>query len=301
MSELISREEHLVKQGKLPSETTCHRTYTVNVDYFKIWNHDMAYILGFTATDGCIRINNGIIRKPNGSIIKSKGIYQVTWSGTDMDVLEYIKNMIKCEHPIKVRPVSYYSKYNYKNVKEQWYLTISSKEIVTDLMTLGIGPKKSNITTLPSDYPVEYMNSYIRGVMDGDGCWALDIAHKKPHPRAFITSGSYDYLTRIGEYLKKEIGIIPKIYTNSRGVHNLSYGGKEVPALSYYITNLNDYFMIGRKKERMLEVIKGYKETKCTICGSKFIQVSTLQKVCKKCKVQEIVRPITKVIVNKSA
>jgi len=30
------------------------RKYKVNDDFFKIWSHNMAYILGFWFSDGCI-------------------------------------------------------------------------------------------------------------------------------------------------------------------------------------------------------------------------------------------------------
>jgi len=283
MNELISSEGHLQKEGKPRSETKCYRTYSVNTDFFKIWSHEMAYVLGFTATDGYVRVNNNAITKPNGSIIKQKGIYQITWSVTDLEVLEYIKKTTKAEHPIKERPISYYKKYKYKNVKKQWYITINSKEMVNDLALLGILPAKSKTIVLPDNYPNEFMSSYIRGIMDGDGCWSLDKAHKKQHPRAFITSGSKEYLTQIGNYLKKQIGIIPKIYTNKRGIHNLSYGGREVAALAYYIMQDNG-FMIERKFKKMIETIKGYKQAKCNVCGKPFIHVAGLQKKCKQCK-----------------
>jgi len=131
MSETISREENPGNRGKLPSTTKRYRTYSVNSDYFKEWNQDMAYILGFTATDGCIRINNDPIYKDNGSIKTYKGIYQVMWSCTDREVLEFIKDQLETGHPIKDRPISYYT--NVKNPKPQWYITISNKEMVNDL------------------------------------------------------------------------------------------------------------------------------------------------------------------------
>ncbi len=280
----ISREEHLGNQGKLPSTTKCGRSYSINYDFFKEWSADMAYVLGFTATDGCIRVNNDPVYKENGSIKSYKGIYQLTWSVTDRTVLEYILQVMQGTYVIRERPTSYYTKYNYKNVKQQWYVTINSKEIVCDLAFLGIVPNKSKTILLTDNIPTEYIPDYIRGVMDGDGCWSLDIAHKTPHPRAFITSGSKIYLQQIGDLLKMEIGIIPKIYQNERGIYNLSYGGREVAALALYI---NRGFMIERKREKMLQVISNYQPKVCKKCGHNFIKVAGLENQCYKCHNQK--------------
>lgn len=277
MSESISREEPEIK---LPSTTKRFRTHSVNQNYFKVWSPEMAYILGFTAADGCIRVNTEPVYKENGSIVSYRGIYQVTWSATDYDVLEFIKKELDASYEIRERPVKYYEKYGYTDVKPQWYITINSKEMVSDLALLGILPSKSKTIEFIS-YPKEYMQHFIRGVFDGDGCWALDIAHTRPHPRAFITSGSKSFLDGIGDFLRKELGIIPKIYKNKRDVFNLCYGGPEVAALAHY---LNSGFMISRKREKMLETIKGYHHTTCS-CGTTFIKIAGSDgKHCFKCK-----------------
>lgn len=57
------------------------RRYSLNFDYFKHWNRDMAYILGFIGADG--------------SIDKNCIFMKITLQENDIDILEKIKDKIE--------------------------------------------------------------------------------------------------------------------------------------------------------------------------------------------------------------
>lgn len=118
----------------------------------------MAYVLGFIYADGCIRPNQskGAVRHyPNRLRIEIE----------DHALLEDIRKVMGSNHPIKGRfkisdinnILGYYS-----------YLCITRRELVNDLMTYGLIPKKSKVMQFPN-VPVKYLSHFIRGHFDGDG------------------------------------------------------------------------------------------------------------------------------------
>lgn len=62
----------------------------LNVDFFKKWSAEMAYVLGYFAADGCMFVN------PRGS-------RYISFSSTDREILEKIKRMLKSKHKIALR------------------------------------------------------------------------------------------------------------------------------------------------------------------------------------------------------
>ena len=131
------------------------RKHKVNEHFFKQWSHEMAWVLGFFVADGCI----------------NKSFHSISFSQKDTAVLEVVADYMDADLNIHYRddctPL----------------LLIHSKIIKQDLMKMGITPAKSSSITLPY-VPQEYLNSFIRGLIDGDG-W-VDIEGYSMH----ITTGS---------------------------------------------------------------------------------------------------------------
>lgn len=125
----------------------------MNDNFFNnIDSHNVAYWIGFIAADGSISVKRN--KLSFGLSIKDK------------EHLEKFKKTIGCNNIITERDTlstngKYYS---------SCYLTISSKEIVSDLLTYGIEERKSykDIDFL-SYIPDEYKFSFICGLFDGDG------------------------------------------------------------------------------------------------------------------------------------
>lgn len=119
--------------------------YKVDEDFFKRWSNEMAYVLGFIYTDGCVSGN------------------ALTISQNERYILENINETMSSNCAI-------YERYNGKNPIHTLY--ISRKEIVEDLRKLGVVEGKSRIITFP-EISDEYLPHFIRGVIDGDG-WVQD-------------------------------------------------------------------------------------------------------------------------------
>lgn len=121
-----------------------YKNYTVNDNYFKMWSHDMAYILGFIVADGCLR-NDGYYVK-------------VEVKPDDISLLEFI-----CR---EITP-NYQLKHTDRGTEVRWYP--SSKVLKKDLMGLGVIPRKTGKEVVPEDLPDKYLWDFIRGYFDGDG------------------------------------------------------------------------------------------------------------------------------------
>ncbi|MBM6619562.1 LAGLIDADG family homing endonuclease [Bacillus suaedaesalsae] len=118
------------------------RKHKVNEDFFKKWSHEMAWVLGLIVTDGCI----------------SRNVHSITLTQKDERILKLVAEYMQADFvlapPGKTRNTP--------------TLIINSKIIKKDLERMGISANKS--LTIPFPYvPEDYLPSFIRGVIDGDG------------------------------------------------------------------------------------------------------------------------------------
>lgn len=126
-------------------ESNKNRAKRVNHNYFKNENHNMAWLLGYLAADGCISGNSIIINI----------------STVDKEILEKIRKEVEIEREIKDRinlkgfPVS----------RLEW----TSEEQVRDLSKYNIIPRKTYNLKPPYLLDKRYHIDYIRGYFDGDG------------------------------------------------------------------------------------------------------------------------------------
>ena len=149
-----SIKKRLLKHGvKLRTLSEANRIYSFDENIFeKIDSHEKAYWLGFIASDGSIFGNS----------------LRVALSFKDLVHLEKFRSFLKAEHPIH----TYYPIVKGKQYKS-CEISVHSDKIISDLLKLNIGNKKS-ITLQPSPIKQKYVNSYLLGVVDGDGCFYVD-------------------------------------------------------------------------------------------------------------------------------
>ncbi|MGM7723066.1 LAGLIDADG family homing endonuclease [Metabacillus sp. Hm71] len=118
------------------------RKYKVNENFFKVWSHEMAWVLGLFITDGCVHNKQD----------------SISFAQKDERILRLIANYMEADYilaplgPTKTTPT----------------LIINSKQIKNDLKTLGINASKSLNVPFPN-VPQEFLPSFVRGVIDGDG------------------------------------------------------------------------------------------------------------------------------------
>ena len=145
----------------------------------------MAYVVGFWYADGSVD-NSPQIR---GHYIRA--------GSTDKEVVSYIKQVLKSEHKIYTWPRP--------GRKTYYMLQIGSYQMFQDLDRLGVVERKSNIITFPK-MPSEFLNDFIRGYFDGDGCVSLEKSVTGSYKRmvTVFTSGSREFLLQLQQVLLNE-------------------------------------------------------------------------------------------------
>ncbi len=126
--------------------------YSVDESYFeKIDNEAKAYILGWIYSDG--------------NVVSDKWRIQI--QEEDAYMLEWIAKQVQYNGPLYVVPPPI----KFPHRKWQRCLSVARNKMVGDLAKLGVIPKKSLILGFPTidQVPIELMNHFLRGVMDGDG------------------------------------------------------------------------------------------------------------------------------------
>lgn len=119
-----------------------------NIRFFQnIDSKEKAYILGFIAADGYI------VKSNSSSMTLGIQIHI-----KDISVLEFIRDQIGCKKEL-----------TYPN-DNMVRFTLSNKELVQDLLNLGIVQRKSLIlTNVLAKIPSEFHTDFISGYFDGDG------------------------------------------------------------------------------------------------------------------------------------
>ena len=194
-----------------------HNRYKCNFDFFKKWTNEMAYVLGFLYADGAVI-----------DAISSRTQY-IQFNSTDKELLEKIKIALNSEHPIRVLPphLTVHKNGTYKSAKS-FILRIGSRRMFNDLIRLGVIPNKSKISIFPI-VPVSYLNHFIRGYFDGDGCIFLQLAKGKKIKTiikklsVIFTSGSKIFLEGLNFNIRKVIDLRQDKVYNSHHSYQLRY------------------------------------------------------------------------------
>jgi intein/homing endonuclease len=241
-----------------------NQQFTVNENFFKTWTEKSAYVLGWIVSDGCINY-----------IPKKK--YEIRFELKDFDAIRLIRQLMDSNHPIHKRQDKNSVLYG---------LFINNKKLVKQLLDLGITPNKTYRLHFPK-IPHEYKKHFIRGFFDGDGsAFLLNKTKNRKQLNSMFCSVSKEFLKEIGEFLREEIDLIPKIYKEKENFYKLRYGGKESVALYKYLYE-QAHFYLKRKKEifeQGMELKAGTGIANCKRCGKEIVRVSSRTKWCGDCK-----------------
>lgn len=170
------------------------RRYNIDENFFdEIDTPEKAYVIGLLWSDGCNKTDRGTVT--------------LKLQEEDRHILEDIKKLIRTD-----RPLYFYKKTNDSH-HSMYSLEITNKHISDMLDTLGMKSAKSLILEFPEWLDKTLYASFLRGIVDGDGC-------------IFKASGAY-CVSIVGtkslcEYIQvflKSIAINSKIYSyNDNGV-----------------------------------------------------------------------------------
>lgn len=145
------------------------RKHKVNKDFFKVWSHEMAWVLGLFVTDGTV----------------SGKAHSISFAQKDERLLKVVAKYMEAEYVIS--PIG--------KTRTVPILVINSREIKNDLANLGIVSNKSLTVPFPR-VPDEFLGSFIRGVIDGDG-------HVAPNGYTMnVTTASIDFAQGLLEVFK---------------------------------------------------------------------------------------------------
>jgi len=162
--------------------------YPVNYNYFDEWSPNMAYILGFTITDGCLE------KDTNDN-------HRLTFNIKDKSILEFIRNEISPTRPIFER-----TRYRNDTRTIGYELRLhSSDHMSSKLKEYGMSCRKTGKEICPNFIPVEYFGDYFRGVFDGNGCIRITKNHNILSARFKITSASKIFLEQLNTYLSNNL------------------------------------------------------------------------------------------------
>lgn len=212
-----------------PNYEEC-RIYDLKETFFdNIDNEKKAYILGLLYADGC---NTG-----------KRVTLGLTGDG-EKNLLDRIGSILYNDN----YPLGYWKK------TKSWRLTIVNKKLATQLVSLGVVPRKSLILKFPSRSIVRetLLNHFIRGYFDGDGSIMLQRDNTR-HIVSFV--GTFDFLTELKNILigKDVFGNIYNASAKSGRLFDLRIQDrKSVDVFCRFIYD-NATIWLGRKKEKFTE------------------------------------------------
>jgi hypothetical protein len=227
----------LVKNGvQIRNLSQSHETYSYDKSYFKkIDTQEKAYILGFLYADGNV----------------CKNVMQICLHKKDLEILNFIKTELKSNHKI---------------VDDRGYVRfrIGNEELVKDLMTLGVIERKTFLLKFPEEQilPKQFINHFIRGYFDGDGCIKKGIDKKYSYTTwGFELISCKQFLERINEILHMECGIkLANLHIEKRRsnpIFYLRHGGTAITTIQkiYNYLYKDSNFSMSRKKNKFISII----------------------------------------------
>lgn len=216
----------------------------LNIDFFKSWSSEMAYVLGYFSADGSMAINSG----------SSRFIY---FDSTDKSLLDKVKALMDSKHKIGIKAKGA------TNKKVPYRLQIGSKEIYNDLLNLGFTPNKDQTMQLPV-IPYQYLRHFVRGYFDGDGsiCYGYYKRSDRGGIRSFVIittfiSGSKDFLEALSSRLFLDTNIGPGYIGRKGTAWRLAYSIRDSAQLfKYMYEDVGQEMYLTRKYKKFLEAIK---------------------------------------------
>lgn len=209
--------------------------YENNESFFeKIDSEAKAYFLGLLYADGCLNNKNG---------------FSIKLQEEDGYILERFRDLISPKRPIHI--------YKKKIGKTTKCFSITNKKIYSDLIRLGLFPRKSTTLPFPTEdqVPNEFIYHFLRGVLDGDG-W-INIAKGDLTKIKIGFCLSLNFGKSLQLFLLKNLNINSQIYPNKRKtIYMLNFGGrKQAIRFCKKICQETDQFYLKRKREKMLNIL----------------------------------------------
>lgn len=216
------------------------RVYSVNDDYFLTQSPNMAWLLGFIASDGNVSKDNNRIK--------------IGLSSVDKEILERIKEELSIEADI-----TDYVTNNGFDVSE---LCWSSKKHKQILANYSIIPNKTFLLKPPYGLKEEYHIDYVRGYFDGDGSINLiknSNGRGQGSVRFQIASATEEILEWILDVLERHGITRPRIQVQIKPSGTPLYYFQYSSVMSrkiYHILYTQNSLRLERKYQHYTEIVK---------------------------------------------
>jgi hypothetical protein len=147
----------VLRTNKIPlRKTNKNKKYVCDDNYFsKIDSHEKAYWLGFLTADG--------------SVSKDDNEISIGLSYRDIEHLEKFKVAIRSDSKIYI-----YDSIVKGNTHKCSKFCFYSAQMKIDLAYHNVVPNKSETLKISTKIPKQFTNSYLLGIIDGDGSFYID-------------------------------------------------------------------------------------------------------------------------------
>ncbi|MFI5113512.1 MAG: hypothetical protein ACHP7J_00105 [Terriglobales bacterium] len=212
-------------------------TYTVNHSFFSnIDTEEKAYVLGFVSADGWVS--------------DKRHLLGIALSSRDRSHLEKINNAMNSTYPIHFQDTGRITKRENRPITLS-KISILSRQIVSDLASLGVVERKSLIIAPPTFLSREMERHYWRGMVDGDGSiHVMKSSYGKKNPlwSICLVSGSPHMLPRFAEFVQREIQHTVRVKQKRARLYSASLVGLELPQRLVRLLYENSTIFLDRKK-----------------------------------------------------
>lgn len=208
------------------------RIYNYNRDFFKVWSPELAYFAGLFAADGNLRRDT----RPN------QGNYYMRIESQKID-----KHILYDLHKI----LGLKSKVHECSREGNGILNFGSYEVRDWLVSIGIDEYKTSSLS-EVKVPDEFMKDFLRGFIDGDGCYTGPGGKFK----RIIICGTKSFLLWVSDWIKNEFDMDERTihnYVNTDKVAMIQYGGKDARILRDWLYKDATLF-IKRKRKKAYNV-----------------------------------------------
>ena len=240
---MILKDNNIKKRSfsEAATESNQNRALHKNEEYFNTETHNMAWLLGFLASDG--------------NVSKRDNCIKIALSTVDIEILEKIKKELDIENPI----------HTYTNRKGFDYCSLSwtCKKHKDKLAEYSIIPDKTFIIKPPYKLNKKYFIDYIRGYFDGDG--SINYISSNNALRWQICAANKEILQWIINVLYDQYNIPKvKVLEQQKEKHVLYYfqystnSTKEIFNI-LYSTDKNSLYLKRKKDKFMENIIKQMK------------------------------------------
>lgn len=224
----------ILKNNNIPirSSSDCHKKFSNENIFQTVDCHQKAYWLGFLAADGNV---------------SKHGQLSLQLAAKDLDHLKKFYQFMGGKSKI-TKIITHLDKNKYIGYR----VSFKSNKLIQDLAKYNILPAKSKTLTLPNNIPIQYLPSFILGLVDGDGSF-----FKSNNKLNFSLISSIDCCNQVKQILIEHAKVNNiKLYPSSPGMAYLTYcGNNNIYKIAKFLYSNQPEIYLKRKKQIVVDTL----------------------------------------------